>query len=200
MKTSLAHCVTLIVTLLFCLGLITGCASSEQMQQVQTRVDSQYQTQQQIRQQLADQTKAMQDLSAQQQAFAKQQSKQMQDFANAYSPQVRAELAQNLKVSTDHRNEVARLLAASKHDRQEIAKMLSTSSRELAIIKQNRKESDVVNVVNQFEKLQVQFNKLNKTVLQKVHVLVTGCDQQVQQFVVSGSVGGGHRWFPLFRY
>lgn len=179
MKTLPIHPLTLTAILPLCLAFFTGCASTKQMQQVQTRVDSQYQTQQQIRQQLADQTKAMQNLVAQHHAFEKRQVQQMQTFTHAYSPEVRAELAENLQTSAEHRKEVARLLATSKHDREHIAKMLSASSRELAIIKQNRKESEVVNVVNQFEKVLAEFNALNRSWDKTVQTMQEQSDQHL---------------------
>ncbi|MAX25038.1 MAG: hypothetical protein CMJ19_11085 [Phycisphaeraceae bacterium] len=142
--------------------LITGCASTEQMQQVEHRVDNQSYTLNQVRDRMDELASLMDSLTSKQTNFQSQQQASFDHFTNAYSPKVRAELDANLAQSQAHRDKVLELKNASQGDRLVISSLLQTSREQLAIIKQNRKESDVVNVVNQFEKMIAEFNKLNR--------------------------------------
>jgi septal ring factor EnvC (AmiA/AmiB activator) len=162
MHASTLHRSTLLVGCLFTAIILTGCASTEQMQQVETRVDNQSYTLNQVRDRIEQLTAMMESLTAKQTSFQTQQKQSFDHFTQSYSPQIRAELDANLAQSQSHRDKVLQLKNASQTDRNAVATLLGNSEKELAVIKQNRKESDVVNVVNQFEKMIAEFNKLNR--------------------------------------
>lgn len=173
MNTSSNHQAFICTLLLTGLAIVSGCAGTKELEQVESRVDSQSIAIRQFQTQIAEQTKTIQSMQAQQAAYQSKLTQQWEGFNNAYNPEIRAELAGNLQTAQNHRDTVEKLKAAAQADRQHVADARKTGDSELALIKRNRKESEVQNVVNSFDQLASQFAALQKIVNQDL--------QQIQE-------------------
>lgn len=116
---------------------MANCASTAQLERLQSQVNSFRQNQE-------------------------TQTQEWKDFQALCEPDLRARLSENLKESTVHRQAVADLHGQSQQDRNRIGNLKDQSETDAQETARNRRESQTQNVVNEFNVLRQSWQELRQ--------------------------------------